>query len=216
MLAQKRQNEIDVSIIGLNHHQEMHLNNAEASAELSSLQTQQPHIKKIIELLDAFIVLPTIRFPLALFTPRPYDRLKDKRPDLDETLNALIANEKEKIYVCSYHMNLPSVTDALIHINSTGIPVDVITDKKNVRALNALTNNGITVRAPRNDDGEEMHHKFFIFKNNILNKSLLWTGSYNSTPHGNKRSWDDAIIIEDPDIIAEYIKRFEEVKSRCQ
>ena len=36
------------------------------------------------------------------------------------------------------------------------------------------------------------------------------------TPHGDTRSWDDILIVDDQTIIDQYIERFEEAKSRSR
>ena len=55
-----------------------------------------------------------------------------------------------------------------------------------------------------------MHHKFLIFFDENLNPTGVWTGSYNLTNNSNK-SLDNAIYLEDINIIKNYIYEFEQI-----
>lgn len=173
-------------------------------------------------LLYAFMLLPNFTFPQIFFTPIPYQRLTDKRSLLKDILIALIKNEQEGIYICSFHLTLGSVGQALIEQKNKGVLVQVITNQidrnhPNLWIIPAeLQHQGISVLSPQNEKFEQMHHKFFIFKKNLLGKSLLVTGSYNPTSHSDTHSWDDIIIIDDPNIINTYLERFEEIKRRSK
>lgn len=60
-----------------------------------------------------------------------------------------------------------------------------------------------------------MHDKFMIFKRSLLNKSILWTGSYNFTRSANNKNQENVIVTEDPDLIKSYREQFEKIKQRC-
>jgi phosphatidylserine/phosphatidylglycerophosphate/cardiolipin synthase-like enzyme len=196
----------------------MHIKSS-SQKDLSLYSAQQKNLIEIINLLYAFKFLTGLKFPQALFTPPPYKDVLN-RQNLDEALKALIANEQEKIYVCCFHLTLRSLADSLVNAKNNGISIEVIIDKEqlygDLAAIRILQENKISILAPQNAPYEAMHHKFFIFKKNIRNKSLIWTGSYNPTGHGNERSWDDVVILDNPAIAEEYIKRFEEVKNRSK
>lgn len=191
---------------------------------LETPATDPSHIKITTKknLLYAFTLLPNFSFPQVFFTPIPYQRLTDKRPLLKDILIALIKNEQEEIYISSFHLTLGSVGQALVEQKDKGVVVQVITnqlDKNNPKLwmLPAeLQYQGISVVSPQNDNFEQMHHKFFIFKKNLLGKSLLVTGSYNPTGHSDTHSWDDIIIIDDQDMINTYLERFNEIKKRSK
>ncbi len=172
--------------------------------------------------LYAFTLLPSFTFPQIFFTPTPYKRLTDTRPLLKDIIIALIKNEQESIYICSYHLSLGSVGQALIEQKNKGVLVQVITNQLEKNSPTQwivpaeLQSQGISVLSPQNDAFEQMHHKFFIFKKNLLGKSILITGSYNPTRHSDTHSWDDIIILDDENIINKYIERFEEIKKRSK
>jgi phosphatidylserine/phosphatidylglycerophosphate/cardiolipin synthase-like enzyme len=37
-------------------------------------------------------------------------------------------------------------------------------------------------------------------------------GSYNLTGHTNENSWEDVVLLDDKDVIQDYLNRFEEIK----
>jgi len=172
--------------------------------------------------LYAFMLFPQPVFPQIFFSPTPYKRLSDTRLDLKNIIATLIQNEQEKIYVCCYHLSLKHIANELIQQKNKGTPIEIIVNQFEKDRTNAwivpseLQHMGIAVLSPQNDPFEQMHHKFFIFKKNIFNKSLLVTGSYNPTSHSDTHSWDDIIIIDDQDTINKYLERFEEIRQRSK
>ena len=185
-----------------------------------SYDTEYQELQKITRNLKTLTILPKLTFPQAFFTQAPYT--KDPRITLDQILARFIKNEQQQISACCYHITLDTISKALINKKNKGITIEVATNQNQGDQLNAskeistLINNNIPVFWPHNDNYEQMHHKFFIFERNILNKKLLWLGSYNPTPNGNTRSWDDVTILDDADIIKLYQQRFKEVKSRSK
>jgi phosphatidylserine/phosphatidylglycerophosphate/cardiolipin synthase-like enzyme len=188
------------------------------------LQDNSPssNINEIIALLGIFWALPTPQFPYVFVSPAPYERLTDIRIDLDKIIEGLILNEKEKIYVCCFHITLTNIGTALLNQSNEGVKIDVITNQEQGKDPNSkwvitnLKDNNISIRMPKTDPLEQMHHKFFIFQKNIYNKRLLLIGSYNPTNYGKTHSWDDILILDDQKIIDQYVSRFEEIKQRSQ
>ncbi len=190
--------------------------------EKFSYDTEYENAKKITNYLYAFKFLKKLTFPQALFTPRPYFRNNDLRPNLDRVLEAIIMNEQEKISVCCFHITLFNIAQALVNQKNEGVSVEVLTNQKQsetnpvLHAITHLIENDISVACPKTRDYETNHHKFLIFKNNIHDKSLLWTGSYNLTGHTNENSWEDVIILDDKEVIQDYLNRFQEIKQISQ
>ncbi len=179
-------------------------------------------IAAIENYLFAYEGIPQFKFPQVFFSADPYNRPADTRPDLSLIIAGLIKNEKEKIYVCCFHFTLGSLGEALVEQKDKGVSVEIITNQsqgskpQDKFIITKLQESGIPVLSPQNDKFEQMHHKFFIFQKNLLDKRLLVIGSYNPTKHGNTNSWDDIMILDDPVIIDQYLARFEEVKSRSK
>lgn len=192
-----------------------------AIKEKFSYDDEYQKIKKTTRYLYALKFLPNLTFPQTIFTPAPlcdYQlQSKDTRVKPDQVLVVLIKNEQKKISLCCYHIGLDSVVEALAHQKNKGVAIEVITNQTqgdktpNSPATVFLMKNGITVLAPKKQY-EQMHEKFVIFDDNLLNKSLVWNGSYNPTSHSNTHSWDSVNIMDHPQTIKQYQQRFEEIK----
>lgn len=174
-------------------------------------------IKKICRILNVFLHLKNLRFPQALFSPKPYPN--GPCMSLDKALDSLIMAEQQQISSCCFHLTLYNIAKVLVDKKKEGITIEIVTNQKQsdsnpiLQPLQHLVANEVLVSSPRNNSYETNHHKFFIFKNNVLNKSLVWMGSYNPTGHSNANSWDDAMIIDDTEVIQDYIGRFNQLKS---
>ena len=59
-----------------------------------------------------------------------------------------------------------------------------------------------------------MHHKFFIFGQNKDDRSLLWTGSWNSTLRATQHNDENVIILDDEQVVATYLANFCKLKER--
>lgn len=59
-----------------------------------------------------------------------------------------------------------------------------------------------------------MHNKFVIFKKNVGQKSLLWTGSFNFTKSAQMKNQENVVILDDTHIIDRFEKQFELIKNR--
>ena len=178
------------------------------------------NIDRIISYLYAFKFLENFKFPRPLFTYPPYHHRGNPEiganTSLNLTLDALIKNEQEGILICCFHMSDYDIAKSLMIKNKSGVPVEIITNQDQATALAAiklLIRSGTPVSCPKSHRFETNHHKFFIFKRNILNKCLVWHGSYNSTYQSSVRSWEDATIDDNPIVIRAFMERFQEIKA---
>ncbi|HJZ24324.1 MAG TPA: phospholipase D-like domain-containing protein [Candidatus Babeliales bacterium] len=190
-----------------------------AIKEKFSYDAEYKNIQKTTRYLYALKFLPNFTFPQVMFTPAPLcNYQQDLRIKPDQALIALIKNEQTGIHVCCYHITIANIAKALIKKAKSGVSVEIITDQSQGRndkdycTVKTLIDSGISVLSPQKVY-EQMHHKFFIFDSNICDQSLLWTGSYNPTPHGNSHSWDDANIFDIIAMIKQYRARFGEIKN---
>jgi len=183
--------------------------------EKFSFHNEHKAIQKIANHLYAFAVLPKMTFPQVFFTNPPYQ--PKKYPDLDQILATFIKNEQKELKICWFHVDLPTIKDALIPLKNR-VSITMITnqsqEKNAAQIIKFIHTQGITVLAPKNHAFEQMHHKFVLCGCNIFDKPLLITGSYNPTFHGNKNSWDDLNISDDIDMITQYKQRFAELTTR--
>ncbi|MFH1254774.1 MAG: phospholipase D-like domain-containing protein [bacterium] len=178
------------------------------------------NIGRIISYLNAFKVLENFKFPRPLFTYPPYHHRSNPEIGANTSLNlaldALIKNEQEGILICCFHMSDSDIAKSLMFKNKHGVPVEIVTNQEqagDLAAIKLLIRSGTPVSCPNSHRFEMNHHKFIIFKRNILNKCLVWHGSYNSTYQSSVRSWEDITIDDNPIVIQAFMKRFQEIKS---
>ena len=144
-------------------------------------------------------------------------------PNLKEVLFSFINAEQESIRGAFYRITLYDIAQKLCEKqNATPkIPVTLYVDKEFTddfcAALRLMVKNGIPIfcNIPRRNDSngyEVMHHKFFIFNNNMYHHKLLWTGSFNITGAANKNNWENVTVTNDPAAIQIFEQEFIQLK----
>lgn len=164
--------------------------------------------------LSSIILNKDNKIEKALFSPD--DNIKD-------ILMALIENEKEKISMAIFSLTHKEISEAIKSAHSKGIRVECITDKGYSNDKFSKINTFVDLNIPVWVYGKKdfffndslMHNKFIIFKKNLSDKSILWTGSFNFTNRASKSNQENVIILESPDIIENYRKQFDVIKTRC-
>ncbi len=144
---------------------------------------------------------------LVFFTDPQYpDDPASHQGGLDEALAADIALALSSVDVAAYDFDLQSVADALLEAHWNGVLVRLVTDSDNVEepVVRQLRSAGIGVV----EDGRDaiMHDKFVV-----IDKRVVWTGSWNLTEGGTYRNSNNAVRI-DSDLLAEnYTAEFDEM-----
>jgi len=168
-------------------------------------------MKKLLYGALCFYVLSIQLFALCsvYFTPRD---------DLKAHLIQLIKEERVSIDCAVYMFTEKTIAQAIIDAYLRGVKVRVIVDQISMGEKYGkglfLRNNGLDVfvyAAPSFNpfSAPIMHHKFFIFGyNERLQKSLVWTGSYNCTASASKLHQENVIITDEPAAIAQYQECF--------
>lgn len=167
-------------------------------------------------IISFFLVVHVFAFtasPQVYFSPQ--DNLSDR-------LVRLINEETESIQTAIYCFTHREIAKALIAAKKRGVEVEVIVDPFSVKArtpIASLANAGITVlvwsppivttssgkvlRSPL------MHDKFCIFGN-----KKVWSGSFNFTYEATRSNAENALILDEPEVIASFQKHFEGLKQR--
>ncbi len=174
-----------------------------AKKDISCVQT---NVHGLLECADG-------TFKRALFSPED---------DVQKTLLALIAQEKDYILVAVFSFTDGAIAQALIDAKKRGVSVEVITDISCTRdkftKIEFLKDNGIKVYIynPKNVSilNDIMHHKFVLFGKNIHNKQLLWTGSFNFTKSANVNNQENILILDELSLIERYRKQFALLKEK--
>ena len=149
----------------------------------------------------------------AFFTPHD---------DITALCVAMIDAEQKSIHGAMYMFTDKKVAQALINAKKRGVQVEMILDQISMISCGKgklLQENGVPVFVHRTQAFNPytmalMHHKFFIFGQNKDNKSLLWTGSWNSTLRATAHNDENVIILDDEHVVAKYLENFFKLQER--
>jgi phosphatidylserine/phosphatidylglycerophosphate/cardiolipin synthase-like enzyme len=146
--------------------------------------------------------------PILVFFTNPVypDDPADHQGGLDEALAADIDRAQLSVDVAAYDFDLESVADALVRAHRRGLRVRLVTDSDNAEELGVqqLRSAGVPVV----EDGRDaiMHDKFVV-----IDKLVVWTGSWNLTESGTYRNNNHVARIAS-DLLAEnYTAELEEM-----
>lgn len=145
----------------------------------------------------------------AFFTPHD---------NLEEQLCSHIANEQEEICILVYYITDHSIIDALKKAQKRNVKVNIIVDywwATHNRKLLDKNSPDLQIHACKPLKGGVMHNKFVLFKRNIKNKPLIWSGSFNLSKRSQSSNDENIIISNDTDLIHQYQTIFDESKERA-
>jgi len=54
-----------------------------------------------------------------------------------------------------------------------------------------------------------------LFKNNVLDKALVWTGSFNVTVAASKANRENVLVSEDKLHIDKFVQEFDRLRAQC-
>jgi phosphatidylserine/phosphatidylglycerophosphate/cardiolipin synthase-like enzyme len=139
-------------------------------------------------------------------------------------LEYLIAQEKQSIRLAIFAFTDKKIAQALIDARKRGVHVEIITDTSSVygkyNKLSVLHDGNITIHIYNPEKAKTavqglMHNKFFLFKDNILGKSLLWTGSFNVTVAASKANRENVLVSEEILYLEKFTQEFDRLKTWC-
>lgn len=141
--------------------------------------------------------------------------------DVRSVLLYLIAQETKSIRIAMFTFTERKLAQALIDAQSRGVQVEVVVDQSNIYSpYNKLTLLHLghvklfvyNASAARTKGVSLMHNKFVLFEKNILDKSLVCTGSFNFTRSAHRNNQENIVILDDNILVNKYGKRFEQLK----
>lgn len=144
--------------------------------------------------------------------------------DVRSVLTYLIEHEKEKIQVAMFAFTDRELAQALVEARKRGVVIELITDANNTygkyNKTHMLHTNNIQVyiynpKYTQQPTAGAMHNKFLLFKNNVLNKSLVWTGSFNMTRSANEQNQENVLVLDDMFIVQKFTDQFVHLKKCC-
>lgn len=159
----------------------------------------------------ATIVLPDGSVKKALFSPDD---------DPKKILLGLIYAEQHAITIAIFSLTDYDICKALINAAQRGVRIEIIADRGCAASewsrISKLFQAGIPVSVCPSDPTSKaiMHNKFAIFSLNLTNKPLIWTGSFNFTYSAANWNQENALVLDDPELIQSYLKQFAIIKTR--
>ncbi len=150
--------------------------------------------------LAVYFTTPELQYPDV-----PRNRVA---PAFEQALLADIAAAKERIELASFEYNLVSVAEALIRARARGVQVRLALDRESLhhpamaRWAGLIEEAGATVSWEQSDGF--LHSKFVI-----LDRRVVWTGSWNVTVNDTYRNNNNLLRITAPQVVANYVAEFE-------
>lgn len=146
----------------------------------------------------------------AHFTAPDFDDAAPHRGGLDALLAQEIDAAQEAVDVACFDFNLPAVTEALVRAHQRGLQVRLVLDDENladeavVEATDTLIEAGIPIVYDHRN--AFMHNKFVV-----VDRRVVWTGSWNLTENGTYRNNNNVLRIELSQLAENYTAEFEEM-----
>ncbi len=130
----------------------------------------------------------------------------------DNIIKTIISSE-ESIDIAAFTFTAGEIAEALFHAKERGVKIRIIIDQrqeeKRYPVSEYLTDEGFDLLFLKGNIGGSMNNTFAIF-----DAKLLITGSYNWTEYAEKFNHENAIFIDDSDVIKRYQEEFESLYSK--
>jgi phosphatidylserine/phosphatidylglycerophosphate/cardiolipin synthase-like enzyme len=127
------------------------------------------------------------------------------RQSIDKPLIAHLDAARLSIQVAMYALTLDTYAEALIGAHLRGVDVKVVVDPRQARHpasdASRLEAAGVAVRYGAGRG--LMHHKF-----SVVDGLIVATGSFNATWSASHRNAENAVIIDDPEVVALFQEEF--------
>jgi len=152
-------------------------------------------------------------------------------PD-DNVLGVLIGlmkKEKSSIQMAAFLLTEYNIVKAIFEARARGVNVVIVFDPKSIysryaKLVGSLFSRGVEIYVYKPSSNSAaantnpylsniMHHKFIIFGDNIFERSLVWTGSFNFTYSAHRVNQENVVIFDDKDLVKKFNDRFEYIKN---
>lgn len=131
-----------------------------------------------------------------------------RAPAPERALLADLEAARERIELVSFEYNLPSISAALTRARARGVTVRLALDRESLhhpamaRWAGMVEEAGIPVSWQQSDGF--LHSKFVI-----IDRRVVWTGSWNATINDTYRNNNNLLRISAPQVVANYVAEFE-------
>ncbi len=146
--------------------------------------------------------------------------------DLQQKLINYIEKEKKAIYLAIFSFTDKAIAQALSAAHKRGVDVQVIADPSfltdRFTKISFLEIEGVPIYMydPKQSPNHKatysniMHHKFVLFEDNIDNRPLVWTGSFNFTKSARLSNQENAVVLNHPEVVTKFKRQFAELKKK--
>ena len=159
-----------------------------------------------ILLVLSFSVLTTLFASNTMYAKT--DVLFSPRVSIKEVIIRTISSSEETIDVTAFTFTSGDIAEALYNAQERGVKIRLVIDhgqdKRRYPVLEFLKEEGFDLQFLKGNIGGSMNNTFAIFDD-----KLLVTGSYNWTEYSEKFNYENAIFIDDLDVIGKYKKEFD-------
>ncbi len=166
------------------------------------LPTVSPLPQQSSGAIEVFFTTPTLRYP---------DRADSRRaPPFEQRLVADIDAAQEQVELVTFEYNLPSVADALVRAQQRGVAVRLALDEESLEDpddaewAGRVQDAGIPI-AWETSSGF-LHSKFVV-----IDRAVVWTGSWNITTNDTYRNNNNLLRITIPAIVDNYHAEFRQM-----
>ncbi|MFV1974723.1 MAG: phospholipase D-like domain-containing protein [Candidatus Scalindua sp.] len=130
------------------------------------------------------------------------------RGSIKDVIIKNIISSKATIDVTAFTFTAGDIAEALYQAKERGVQIRVIIDQtqdaKRYPVLEFLKEEGFNLQFLQGNIGGSMNNAFAIFDD-----KLLVTGSYTWTEYAEKFNYENAIFIDEPDVVEKFKKEFE-------
>lgn len=159
----------------------------------------------------AVITVPTgSAWVQVFFTAPDFADQSPHQGGLDARVAADIDAAREQVDIASFEFNLESITQALLRAHSRGVRVRLVLDGGNLgqEEMKAATDRLLAAGIPIVFDERQafMHDKFVI-----IDRHILWVGSWNLTENDTYRNNNNLLRFDLPQLAENYTAEFEEM-----
>ncbi len=127
---------------------------------------------------------------------------------IKETILKTIISSEETIDVAAFTFTSGDIAEALYNAKERGVKIRLVIDQRQDKGrypvLEFLQEEGFDLQFLKGNIGGSMNNTFAIFDG-----KLLVTGSYNWTEYSEEFNYENAIFIDDLDVIGKYKKEFD-------
>ncbi|MGC8959287.1 MAG: phospholipase D-like domain-containing protein [Chloroflexia bacterium] len=158
----------------------------------------------------AVITAPAGSWFQPFFTAPDFSDQTPHRDGLDARVAADIEAAREQVDIASFEFNLESITQALLRAHERGVRVRLVLDGGNLNqeemkaATDRLRSAGIPIVF---DERQAFMHDKFV----IIDRHILWVGSWNLTENDTYRNNNNLLRFDLPQLAENYTAEFEEM-----